>query len=492
MKTIKLIIFFLILVSIAAYSKNQTDKINSEQVSGHASSVTHQIGLPNFVVKITDELLLDHGIKMVKKEYRSKGDKWIDHTDAVFTQNGKVIDTFSSQRISKVYHGDLDNDGIQELILEGYSGGAHCCFEIVIIPLLPRMNKIDPIGLNNASLSVKDLDGDGESELIMYDDLYSYFESLCYACSPGVNIAVNYKKGKLTLNSQLTKKLNHVLQTKLQLTQVHVDIDRMLRFKDEGRASDSISHFLHYLYTGQYSRGVSVLDRYFVDGTPAAKAVLHNRLMDIARESRFWEEIKAANRFTLQQLAKMRTGESIKELEADSFGKNIPPQHTERLEKVIKSGGIVIKIDYPKRVDAGEEFIVKAEMLNGVKNARMGGLTLSFPQFKSMKFSTVSKKFDNLTAYRYPQKMYNRILKKNIRINHFSIEGWESKWKFKSTRYMKLKFKAPYGMNTIDISVRGVIVPGKGRHKREIINPKNRRVHDQQGYPVEQIHIKVN
>ncbi len=131
------------------------------------------------------------------------------------------------------------------------------------------------------------MDGDGISELITYDDLYSYFESLCYACSLGVNIAVNYKKGKLTLNPQLTKKLNRVLQTKLQLTQVHMDIDNMLRFKDESRASDSISHFLYYLYTGEYSRGVSVLERYFVDGTPSAKTVLHNRLMRIAMGSRF-------------------------------------------------------------------------------------------------------------------------------------------------------------------------------------------------------------
>ena len=49
--------------------------------------------------------------------------------------------------------------------------------------------------------------------------------------------------------------------------------------------------------------------------------------------SRFWEEIKAANRFTPQQLAKIRTGESIKELEFDPFGKNTPQQKTERVEK---------------------------------------------------------------------------------------------------------------------------------------------------------------
>jgi len=467
MKTINLIIFFLILLSITASSKNQT-------------------------VRITDELLLDHGIKMVIKEYRLKGDEWIDHTDAVFTQNGKVVDTFLSQRISKVYQGDLDNDGTQELILEGFSGGAHCCFDIAIIPLVPQMNIITPIKLNNASLSIKDLDGDGKSELILYDDLYSYFESFCYACSPGVNIAVNYKKDKLSLNLKLTKMLGHILQTKLQRTQVYVDKDSVVRFIDDERASYCISHFLYYLYTGEYNRGVSVFNHYFVEGTPSAKTVLHNRLMRVAMGSRFWEEIKAANRFTPQQLAKMRTGESIKELEVDLIGKNILQQKSERVEKVIENGGIVIRLDYPKRVDAGEEFIVRAEMLNDTKNTGMGGLTLSFPQFKSMNFSTISKKFDNLTAYKPPQKMYNRILKKNIRISYFAIEGWESKWKSKSTRYMKLKFKAPYGMNTIDISVRGVIVLGKGRHKREIIDPKNRRIHDQQGYPVEQIHIKVN
>jgi hypothetical protein len=142
---------------------------------------------------------------------------------------------------------------------------------------------------------VKDLDKDGKEELLLNDDLYSYFESLCYACSPGVEIAVRYRNGKLTLDLELTKKLDRLVKKKPKPTEVFLDTAGQVRFKDEERASNTINHFLHSLYTGRLSEGKSLLDRYFRYKTPAAKKALYERLMAAAHNSRFRKEIEAAN-----------------------------------------------------------------------------------------------------------------------------------------------------------------------------------------------------
>jgi len=49
------------------------------------------------------------------------------------------------------------------------------------------------------------------------------------------------------------------------------------------------------------------------------------------------------------------------------------------VDKVIKSSGIIIRLDYPKRMGAGEEFMVRAEMLNGVKKCQNGWIDTLFP-----------------------------------------------------------------------------------------------------------------
>ncbi|MBN2824141.1 MAG: hypothetical protein JXQ76_02370 [Campylobacterales bacterium] len=168
-----------------------------------------------------------------------------------------------------------------------------------------------------------------------------------------------------------------------------------------------------------------------------------------------------------------------------------PPPKSNIKSEHINSNGVNITLRYPASVYAGEYFTIYASMTNNIDYAKMGGLTLSFPQYNSMDADILSRRFDKLNGYLPPSKLYSRVFNRNIAIDYYVIEGWENGWSYGATKHMELKFKAPFSIPQIDINVRGVLVFGKGRNKQEVAVPLNSYLNDQQGYPVRQINIEV-
>lgn len=156
----------------------------------------------------------------------------------------------------------------------------------------------------------------------------------------------------------------------------------------------------------------------------------------------------------------------------------------------IKEEEIRIRVKYPSSVRAGEYFIVEASMSNNVGYARMGGLTLSFPQMTSVSGNIVSKTFDRVTGYDPHSKIYNKYLKKTMRSNYFMIEGWETKWNEGIEKRVKLKLKAPYIKGRFRVNVRGVLHTGSKRDRYEITIPKYGE-EDQQGYSCKHFFINI-
>jgi len=70
---------------------------------------------------------------------------------------------------------DLNADGYPDLVVETYSGGAHCCFGTQVFSLRPSgaaliLKKPE----SNAGGTFEDLNADGISEFVTYDDSFAY------------------------------------------------------------------------------------------------------------------------------------------------------------------------------------------------------------------------------------------------------------------------------------------------------------------------------
>lgn len=73
---------------------------------------------------------------------------------------------------------DLTGDGVPELVLADWSGGAHCCFTYYVFTLGPRFAVLDTIPLEHSDdARFQDVDGDGALELRTRDWTFAYWNT---------------------------------------------------------------------------------------------------------------------------------------------------------------------------------------------------------------------------------------------------------------------------------------------------------------------------
>lgn len=97
---------------------------------------------------------------------------------------------------------DLDGDGEPEVVLDLYWGGAHCCWYSQIYRYVPATGRYSPLlhVWGNFSYVFADLDHDGSQELLTRDDRFSYaFASFADSRWP-VRI-LRYRAGRLTVET---------------------------------------------------------------------------------------------------------------------------------------------------------------------------------------------------------------------------------------------------------------------------------------------------
>ena len=157
---------------------------------------------------------------------------------------------------------------------------------------------------------------------------------------------------------------------------------------------------------------------------------------------------------------------------------------------VINEKNIRIVVTYPKVVVAGEYFTVKASMTNYRGYARMGGLTLSFPQMTSVAGESIYNTFDSIKGYPPYSKIYNKYLGRAKRSTYYMIEGWERKWREAVKKTFRLRLKAPNAIGRFYVNVRGVLHFGSKYDRYEVTIPR-RGGEDQQGYSVRDFYIRI-
>ena len=104
------------------------------------------------------------------------------------------VDMFSA--LNDLTGGDLNADGYPDLVVETYSGGAHCCFGTQVFSLRPGgaaliLQKPE----SNAGGTFEDLNVDGVSEFITYDDSFAY-QYCPYAAGVVVKVIMAYDPGE--------------------------------------------------------------------------------------------------------------------------------------------------------------------------------------------------------------------------------------------------------------------------------------------------------
>src|SRR5207253_339848 len=78
--------------------------------------------------------------------------------------------------------GDVNGDGASDMIFEGYSGGAHCCWTYWIVSLGARPGLVAVLK-NQSPISLV-AGQEGKTDIETFDGSFDYFDCLSHAESP--------------------------------------------------------------------------------------------------------------------------------------------------------------------------------------------------------------------------------------------------------------------------------------------------------------------
>lgn len=144
-----------------------------------------------------EEKLLYVGYE-VTKCYDSQDDVWF----ATLKKEGEVLATFKRGYNKKEWTNfglfPLLGGKVKQLVIEQFSGGAHCCWSYWILNLLPHHEVVYdsqeyPVGYE---LHPVDLDKDGVFEFTQGILTFDYFDRLSHAVSPIPTVVFKYEEKK--------------------------------------------------------------------------------------------------------------------------------------------------------------------------------------------------------------------------------------------------------------------------------------------------------
>lgn len=204
-------------------------------------------------------------------------------------------------RIHPVSGTDITGDGIPELVLELYSGGASCCVSYVVKSLGAEAVNI-PLPLSSpAGASFEDLDGDGVLEIVGADDSFRCVLCCC-ADSPEPIVVLKYRSGQGYVAA--TPDFPQVYDALLPEYRARAESRPDVPSEDEGatRRCSILPLVLAYLYAGRANEAWETLAQY--SPTTADAEALRAELERVAsRSSLFvasesWSRLLATREWT--------------------------------------------------------------------------------------------------------------------------------------------------------------------------------------------------
>lgn len=166
---------------------------------------------------------------------------------------------------------DITGDGIKDVVVTNYSGGAHCCYTYKVFSLGSEFSQIADLAVQDAGASVfEDKDGDGIYEFVTWDMTFAYWNA-SFAWSPSPQAILRFKDGRYTLAYDLmTKPLPTLEEEQTSLIQDEEEIKSLCsndiwswRKGNMCVTPDIWGHMLDLIYSGHPDAAWTFLDRWW-------------------------------------------------------------------------------------------------------------------------------------------------------------------------------------------------------------------------------------
>ncbi|GAA5503466.1 hypothetical protein Dxin01_03224 [Deinococcus xinjiangensis] len=132
-------------------------------------------------LKVTTKTCGSYSVRLAENGFDEPDDK------VSLIKNGKTYVTLSDTMVEMQQCGDITGDGIPEVVLMQFSGGAHCCATHSVYSLTtPPRRILETFTGHGDSLEVEQLDGRGPKEIVNTDWRFAYDLGMSFADSPAL------------------------------------------------------------------------------------------------------------------------------------------------------------------------------------------------------------------------------------------------------------------------------------------------------------------
>ncbi|MCU0445575.1 MAG: hypothetical protein MUE85_11730 [Microscillaceae bacterium] len=122
---------------------------------------------------------------------------------------------------------DLNNDGVEELIIEEYSGGAHCCTQWHILSLGDEFKIMAKLNAQDGDFKLQDVNNDRIFEIITADFGFAYWNASFSECSPP-SVVLAYQNGQYQPATALMQKKPNQRKLRAETNEIRKKINLVL------------------------------------------------------------------------------------------------------------------------------------------------------------------------------------------------------------------------------------------------------------------------
>ena len=182
-------------------------------------------------------------------------------------RSGKQISLLTDWDVS-IHQGsaeDLFGDGHPGLVLEGYSGGAHCCYTYVIVDLGDLPVILQPVTNESPFYFFKD-EASHQFRVMTSDGAFDYFDGMCHACAPFPRVVLRIDRDGLhDVSSQFTEQYDsEIALARARIAEGEISKFQIADFEDAKKVVLEI--VFSYLYSGRETQAWQTLDEMWPAG----------------------------------------------------------------------------------------------------------------------------------------------------------------------------------------------------------------------------------
>lgn len=194
---------------------------------------------------------------------------------------------------------DINGDGVPDLVVTQFSGGAHCCFSYSIVSLEPSAARVVGfVPAEDGGAAFVDLNGDGMVELRVQESAFRYWNTY-FAASPAPEVILRWNGAAYALAPDLMAAPPiPEIELSRRASEVAETASRSVAASQAVLSNIPLlwRTMLELIYAGHPARAAAFLDQAWPPGVPG-KEQFRTDFNRQLRTSRFWPALQLIEQF---------------------------------------------------------------------------------------------------------------------------------------------------------------------------------------------------